>query len=153
KYDWPAVSIETTDQGDYFEVTTGELRLKIKKHPLSIQTYNQQGKLLSSGNIGPDQTTMSRAKDSVIVRRKLFSGEHFFGFGERMAFVDQRGRKLRLNVGRGSGPSHLVGAYNILEANYSPVPFFMSTRGYGIFFHTPYATQWDMGHTQSGQYS
>src|SRR5699024_3155400 len=43
--------------------------------------------------------------------------------------------------------------YNILEANYSPVPFFMSTRGYGIFFHTPYATQWDMGHTQSGQYS
>lgn len=153
KYDWPRVPLEVTDQGEYFEITTGELRLKIQKNPLSIRMYNSRGKLLSSGSIGPDQTAMSHAKDSVIVRRKLFPAEHFFGFGERMAFVDQRGKKIRLNVGRGSGPSHLVGAYNILEANYSPVPLFMSTRGYGIFFHTPYATQWDMGHSNSGQYS
>src|SRR5699024_3021926 len=84
---------------------------------------------------------------------KLFLGEHLFGFGERMDFIDRRGKKVKLNVGRGDAPSHLMGAYNIMEANYSPVPFFMSTRGYGIFFHTPYATQWDMGHSNAGSYS
>jgi alpha-glucosidase len=45
-----------------------------------------------------------------------------------------------------------VGAYNVLEANYSPIPFFMSTKGYGIFFHNSYPTTWDMGASNANAY-
>ncbi|MBO9657396.1 MAG: DUF5110 domain-containing protein, partial [Chitinophagaceae bacterium] len=84
---------------------------------------------------------------------QLFSDEHFFGFGERMDFLDRRSKKLNLDVGRGKGRPHIIGAYNILEANYSPIPFFMSTRGYGIFFHNAFPTEWDMGSSSSQTYS
>jgi alpha-glucosidase (family GH31 glycosyl hydrolase) len=83
----------------------------------------------------------------------LTADEHFFGFGERMDFLDRRGKKLKLNVGRGKGLPHIVGAYNILEANYSPIPFFMSTNGYGIFFHNAYPTEWNMGNERKNAYS
>lgn len=79
--------------------------------------------------------------------------EHFFGFGERMDFMDQRGRKVYLNVELGSGPRPAVGGKDILRANYCPVPFMMSTRGYGIFFHTAYPTEWNMGWDCSDSYS
>ena len=35
--------------------------------------------------------------------------EHFFGFGERMDFMDQRGRKIYLNVELGRGIKPAVG--------------------------------------------
>jgi len=67
--------------------------------------------------------------------------------------MDQLGKKLTLDVGRGTGREHETGAYNILEANYSPVPFFISTRGYGIFFHNASPSTWDMGYSSSKNYS
>lgn len=70
-----------------------------------------------------------------------------------MDFIDQLGKKLTLDVGRGTARDHEQGAYNILEANYSPVPFFMSTRGYGIFMHNSTPSTWDMGNTSSNSYS
>lgn len=79
--------------------------------------------------------------------------EHFFGFGERMDALDQRGRKIHLNVELGGGPKPAVGGKDILRANYCPVPFFMSTRGYAVFFHTAAKTDWDMGWTRSDRYS
>jgi alpha-glucosidase (family GH31 glycosyl hydrolase) len=152
KYDWPAVDFEATENDNHFEIETDRLILKIQKEPYSIQILNQDGKLLTSG-VASDSESMQKSGDSVSVRKKLYSGEHFFGFGERMDFIDQRGKKVELNVGRGTGRPHIIGAYNILEANYVPVPFFMSTRGYGIFMHTPYATEWDMGHSNPQKYS
>ena len=83
----------------------------------------------------------------------MMPDEHFFGFGERMDALDQRGRKIHLNVELGHGPKPAVGGKDILRANYCPVPFFMSTRGYGLFFHTAAKTDWDMGWTRSDRYS
>ncbi|CAN5920831.1 glycoside hydrolase family 31 protein [soil metagenome] len=96
---------------------------------------------------------MRQEGEAVQVGKQMAPDEHFFGFGERMDFLDQRNKKFRMNVGRGQGLPHHVGAYNVLEANYCPVPFFMSTRGYGIFFHTAYPTQWDMGFSDPTTYS
>ena len=66
---------------------------------------------------------------------------------------DQRGRKVYLNVELGRGIKPAVGGKDILRANYCPVPFMMSTKGYGLFFHTPFATEWNMGWDSSDYYS
>jgi alpha-D-xyloside xylohydrolase len=33
---------------------------------------------------------------------------------------------------------------------YKPVPFFMSSRGYGVFVHTSAAATFDLGHSYDG---
>lgn len=97
---------------------------------------------------------ISYAPDSTVnIKAILEADEHFFGFGERMDKLDQRGSLVKLNVGLGRGEKPAVGGKDILRANYCPVPFFMSTRGYGLFFHTGYATEWDMGWSDNNQYS
>src|SRR5207253_10460649 len=109
---------------------TSALVVSVNKTTFQIQVQTNDGKIISSETIagGGIQTV----GDTVRCVKTLSPDEHFFGFGERMDFLDRRGKELKLNVGRGKGLPHLIGAYNILEANYSPIPFFMSTNGYGI---------------------
>ena len=49
------------------------------------------------------------------------SDEHYVGFGERFDSVDQRGAQIDLRVVNGA----------VRDLAYKPVPFFMSTSGYG----------------------
>ncbi len=153
KYDWPRVDIKTSDEGDHFLLSTDQLSIHINKAPFSIRIYASDGQLLNSEVLNSGKGGMYKEDNSVMCLKKLMTGEHFFGFGERMDFLDRRGKKLKLNVGRGEGMPHIIGAYNILKANYCPVPFFMSTEGYGIFFHNAYPTTWDMGSADPTQYS
>ncbi len=148
-YQWPDVTAKVQELQDHFLISTAKLVIRLYKAPLRIEVFDPEGKLLSADTGG----SMLREAAEISVTKKLQADEHFFGFGERMDFLDRRSKNLRLNVGRGKGLPHAVGAYNILEANYCPVPFFMSTRGYGIFFHNSFATEWDMGAAQKDQYS
>ncbi|MET0570530.1 MAG: TIM-barrel domain-containing protein [Pedobacter agri] len=149
KYNWPKVAAKVEEKKDQFIISTAKILIKIYKTPFKIDVFDLQGKLLSAENNG----AISKSGTKVGVTKKLQDDEHFFGFGERMDFMDRRFKKVTLNVGRGKGLPHAIGAYNILEANYCPVPFFMSTKGYGIFFHNSFATEWDMGSSNKDQYS
>lgn len=148
-YNWSPQDIISSESRDHYLLQSSKIDVRVYKSPFRIDVYNKEGKLLSSeSNAGA-----FKEGESVGVKKNLLSDEHFFGFGERMDFIDQKSKKLKLNVGRGKGLPHAVGAYNILEANYSPVPFFMSTQGYGIFLHNSFATEWDMGASRDDQYS
>ncbi|WP_316807749.1 glycoside hydrolase family 31 protein [Pedobacter agri] len=149
KYNWPNVTAKVEEKKDQFIISTAKILIKIDKMPFKINVFDLKGKLLSAENNG----AISKSETKVGVTKKLQADEHFFGFGERMDFMDRRFKKVTLNVGRGKGLPHAIGAYNILEANYCPVPFFMSTKGYGIFFHNSFATEWDMGSSNKDQYS
>lgn len=147
RYDWPQVLFSEDETLESFTFSTSKLQVVIQKSPFSLVIYDDKGNLLSKG-LGHE-----REDEQVISKKVLHKDEHFFGFGERMDHLDRRGREVDLNVGRGEKRPHLIGAYNVLEANYSPVPFFMSTRGYGIFLHNSYATHWDMGSGSGDSYS
>lgn len=148
RYQWPSVETSSEEDASSFSLETSLIRIKINKAPFGISVFSRQGRLLSSDS----GTGMEKDGNAVMATKALAPDEHFFGFGERMDFIDQRNKKLTLNVGRGKGYPHAIGAYNILEANYSPVPFFMSTAGYAIFLHNSSQTEWDMGMTHPSQY-
>ncbi|AGA77836.1 glycoside hydrolase family 31 protein [Echinicola vietnamensis] len=137
--------VQTTQKEGTFVFDTGRLLVKVDEFSLNLAVYDTQGNLLSGEDVS-DVDGGAYQDDRVVGAIKtLQPDEHFFGFGERMDFLDRRGKEVDLNVGRGLGRPHIIGAYNVLEANYAPVPFFMSTKGYGIFFHNSYATHWDLG--------
>ncbi|PWG78976.1 glycoside hydrolase family 31 protein [Pararcticibacter amylolyticus] len=147
-YKWAAVGVNASEEPGCFLLKTEKLDIKVFKAPFYIEVYSKDGQLLST-----EQGLGAEKKgDTVSCAKVLMPDEHFFGFGERMDFIDRRSKKVNLNVGRGKGRPHMIGAYNILEANYSPVPFFMSTRGYGVFLHNSYATEWDMGSGSDDRY-
>jgi len=153
KYDWASVAVSSAETKDFFSWQTSSLKIRLYKSPLRLEVRNAEGKLLSTEVTTNKTGGSSKHADSVRCVKALGADEHFFGFGERMDFLDRRNKNLKLNVGRGTGMPHVIGAYNILEANYSPIPFFMSTNGYGIFFHNAYPTEWDMGAANNDEYS
>ncbi len=153
QYDWGSVAVSSSESRDFFTLQTSALKIKLYKSPLRLEVRNIEGKLLSSEIISAKISGALKQGDTVKCVKVLGADEHFFGFGERMDFLDRRNKNLKLNVGRGKGMPHIIGAYNILEANYSPISFFMSTNGYGIFFHNAFPTEWDMGAANNDSYS
>lgn len=154
RYDWDPVSMGIDSSNQVIEIKTNALKIIVRKFPVAIDVYTANGTLLSSeSNTKLGDNGSFKNGDTVICRKMMQPDEHFFGFGERMDFLDRRGQKVSLNVGRGEAHGHLMGAYNTLEANYCPITFFMSTKGYGIFFHNPYKTIWDMGASRPDAYS
>ena len=74
--------------------------------------------------------------------------EAFLGFGERFNRTDQRGRNVfswaeEGGVGRGEGvpPSDTNPFPNGEEMTYYPVPFFLSTAGYGFWLDTTWRSE------------
>ncbi len=92
----------------------------------------------------PETALPSFAEDSisfrltprgVLVRLPLVPDEHLFGMGLQLKSVDQTGKKRQLRVN--SDPMADTGD------SHAPVPFFLSTRGYGVFVDTArYANFW-----------
>ena len=148
RYQWEPVKVKSTQGKDYVQFSTDSLELKIFSNSWHIEIADKKGNLLFA-----EKSTENFKADSVVNTCRLAPDEHFFGFGERMDFMDQRGKKVYLNVELGRGTKPAVGGKNILKANYCPVPFFMSTKGYGIFFHNAFPTEWDMGWSDSQHYS
>ncbi|MBR5350218.1 MAG: DUF4968 domain-containing protein, partial [Prevotella sp.] len=149
KYDFDAVHCDWSKEGDAYVIKTSDMVIRIKPDPWLITMSNLQGKVLyqETDAVAAEE---GRGPSTTCV---LQPDEHFFGFGERMDQLDQRGQKIHLNVGLGSGPKPAVGGKDILRANYCPVPFFISSKGYALFFHNAAPTDWDMGWTHNDRYT
>jgi alpha-glucosidase len=150
RYNWDPIPFTLREKRSILQIETSDLVVKIDKKRFSAAFYSPEGIPINRDVVSDSLENMVEAPGCV---KELQPGEHFFGFGERMDFMDQLGKRLTLDVGRGTARDHETGAYNILEANYCPVPFFMSTRGYGIFFHNANPTTWDMGNSSPVTYS
>ncbi|OQD42021.1 alpha-glycosidase [Croceivirga radicis] len=146
---WPTAQTSFLENETFIELVTNAILIKITKSPFKISFLDTNRKtLLGEGNLARGGF---KSKEKVGFSKTLEAEEHFFGLGERMDVLDRKGTKTKLNVGRGQGLPHIVGAYNILEANYSPIPFLMSTKGYGLFFNTAYPTEWDLGYSDTSK--
>jgi sulfoquinovosidase len=83
---------------------------------------------------------------------RLPPDEHFFGLGEREASVDHRGRHYTCwteEGGLGGGEAAPPGPSNPTPngpgMTHVPIPFFISSRGYGLWLDTSYKTGFSFG--------
>lgn len=67
----------------------------------------------------------------------LAPDEHIYGLGEKFMPLDRRGQRIE------SWNYNTWGATN--ERAYKNIPFFVSSRGYGVFLNTTFKTTWDVG--------
>jgi alpha-D-xyloside xylohydrolase len=89
-----------------------------------------------------------RASDystSMSVVFSLSPDEKIFGCGESFTQFNKRGQKIVLWADDANGVQN--------ESIYKPIPFFMSSRGYGVFMHTSSPITCDFGKYYGGVYS
>jgi len=122
----------------------------IREAPWRLEIYDAQGKLLTQTIARQDNNeTYTPLLPFCYVRRssdysrsfsaafRLSPGEKIFGCGESFKGLDKRGQKLVLWTDDANGVQN--------ESQYKPIPFFMSSRGYGMFMHTSTPVTCDFG--------
>lgn len=130
-------------------------RVEVKEDPFQITVYDGSGKVLTSTNTpGENSGTYTPVLPFSYVRRasdysrsfnaafNLLPDEKIFGLGESFTQFNKRGSSVVLVTDDANGVQN--------ETMYKPVPFFMSSRGYGIFMHTSSPVTCDFGKYFSG---
>jgi alpha-glucosidase (family GH31 glycosyl hydrolase) len=89
----------------------------------------------------------------------LPADEHFFGLGEKLVTVDHRGQHYEcwveeggLGQGEGVKPGPGDPSPNGINMTHFPVPFYLSTRGYGLYIETTFRTGYSLGADDPGLY-
>jgi alpha-D-xyloside xylohydrolase len=127
----------------------------ILENPWHIQIRDANGRLLTETNHADDnRSTFTPVLPFSFVRRSsdysrsikaaftLSPDEKIFGCGESFTGLDKRGQKIVLWTRDANGIQN--------QTMYKPIPFFMSSRGYGMFMHTSTPITCDFGYSFSG---
>jgi alpha-D-xyloside xylohydrolase len=122
----------------------------VREFPWHVEFYDADGKLLTKTNHPTDnQGTYTPVNPFSFVRRasdysrsmnavfSLSPGEKIYGTGENFKGLNKRGQKVVLFIDDPNGVQN--------ETMYKPIPFFMSSRGYGMFMHTSSPITCDFG--------
>ncbi len=123
-------------------VTNGKWELQIGKSPLQFRLSDEAGNLLLAGydSLLPTLQWWIRQDGTIqdiVWNLKSPLDERFYGFGERYNSLEQRGNNLDCYV------------YNQYRdqgtRTYIPVPFFISSKGYGVWLDTPHYSVFHLG--------
>ena len=122
----------------------------ILENPWRIEFRDAQGRLLTKTNHKKDgQALLDPVLPFSFLRRSsdysrsvagvftLQPGEKLFGAGESFTRLDKRGQKVVLWTNDANGVE--------TDRMYKPIPFFLSSRGYGMSVHTSAPATFDFG--------
>jgi alpha-D-xyloside xylohydrolase len=130
-------------------------KLVLHKNAFQVELYDRSGKLLTATQSVQELKAMhSKAMPFSFMRRSsdysrsvaasfsLLPGEKIVGCGESFTALNKRGQKILLwTADAQSSASHQM---------YKPVPFFISSRGYGMFVHSSSPMSFDFGYRHDG---
>ncbi|WP_312444399.1 glycoside hydrolase family 31 protein [Lacrimispora sp.] len=132
-------------------LSTTEMSVHISFSPFRVTLKDKNGKLLTKTLNTTDsaclhndkmiplsfvQSYTTRSKQSAI-SFSLMPDEHFYGSGESFTRLDKTGQRLTLFTKDPHGSE--------TREMYKPIPFYMSSRGYGVFTHTSTPCVFDFG--------
>lgn len=138
------VRVLAEDDG-HLAVESAVLRLEAWLEPFRLELRRRDDLLLSTGT-GPEWLALpGKLPQAVRLSFDSPQGEGFYGFGERYNALNQRGRKMDVQ---------LFEQYkNQGERAYIPVPFFLSSLGYGFYLDTRRRALFDLAASQESQWS
>lgn len=134
-----------------YHILTKSLRLEINKQNGLKKIFNSSGELLNEDEKGYHWEYHHKSGNNIVLMsKKIQSGEHFYGLGDKTGHLDLRGRKLQL------WGSDTYAYDNTTDPLYKNIPFFISLhseKSYGIFFDNTFRTFFDFGEERGNVYS
>ncbi len=168
---FPPAQFQVNDAANQLQLATTQLRLELTKTPLRIAVFDCQGHLLARESAAPGMSAGAGAR----MQMEHSAEEHFFGLGEGIGTfnpaapfryfrfpefknisihgtqldqsvisLDQAGKRLFFCLGPNWAGQCMAPAV---------IPFFMSTRGYGIYLNEFRDSVFDLGCTRSNAWS
>lgn len=145
----------TKNNGRSITFTSAHGTLEIEKYPWRLVLRDKSGRVLSKTRVWSDNdSTQVKVPPFCFIKRgsdntrsispvwSLMPGEKIYGCGESPTALNKAGQKLNLFVTDPQGPE--------TGDMYKPVPFYMSSRGYGMFMHTGAPVTCDFGQSYIG---
>lgn len=158
------VDLSVADTDDELLVESGALRVRMGTDPWSFEVETPDGDPLFREQRGDtDAKDQPRADPLGFTEREvnnwplqvseagtsfvLSPDEHLFGIGEKFTDFDKRGQTINAWTTQPNGSE--------TEESYKNVPFYLSSRGYGLLVDTTNRVEFDLGDTStvSGQIS
>ena len=132
KQDSAYLPFEVTVHRDADEVTfdtaAAVLNLALGEDVISLELRTPNKVLIDGWEIDPGER---------VARIELQDRERIYGFGDKRAGIDQRGRRVDI-VNRDAFASES-------NQSYKSIPFYMSSAGYGLFFNNYRPSKYDIG--------
>ena len=134
--DYPPVDVAVAEHEDDVTLTSSAAAVRIvpTEDIISISVTAGDKTLVRSWDIRPARRAATLA---------LRSDEHIYGFGDKRAALDQRGHKVEM-LNRDAFASET-------NESYKSIPFYMSSAGYGLFFHNFFPAVFDIGSASQGR--
>jgi alpha-D-xyloside xylohydrolase len=149
----PGPAWEHEDHGGACTWRSAHGSLTVRRDPWAVELHDASGRLLtrtnhhseSPGVVNMNPVPLCHLRSTASFHRhiaasfKLSPNERLYGCGESFTRLDKRGQLLRLWT---------RDAYSAQTPTmYKPVPFLLSSRGYGLFVHTSSPVTFDLGGT------
>ena len=149
------VTIKESEQ--LFTLNSESISVRVDLNPFKITFYGPDDQMLLEQNYTATDVTgrstglpfgFSQVGGQRIAYHDTFTAEpdeHFYGFGEKFTSFDKRGQRLEM------WQYDAFGAHS--ERAYKNVPFFLSTRGYGLFVDSVTQINFDMANSCHATFS
>ncbi|MEV4944901.1 alpha-xylosidase [Streptomyces sp. NPDC053755] len=130
--------------GPVTELASGPLRLRLdRSRPWALEFTDADGRVLtSSGGKGTAFVTTGDGAHHMAVQLALAVGENVYGLGERFTPFVKNGQSVDIWQADGGTSS---------EQAYKNIPFYLSSRGYGVFVNHPGRVSFEVGSESVGQ--
>lgn len=135
--DYPPVPVTRSESAGQVVYATAQLTLKLDLRDSRTITAT----VISGGHTLIDQWIIQIQTPQMTVG--LWPGERIYGFGDKRAALDQRGQSVQI-INRDA-------LFSENNDSYKSIPFYMSSTGYGLFFHNFYKSTFDLGATDAGK--
>ena len=127
------MDVSVSEDGTSYEIFTGPLRVVVDKDPVCIRVYDAYQKMLVADIPG----TYRREGQHISCAKTLSRGESIFGLGEKGGLMDRRGEVF--TMWNSDKPCYCIDE----DPLYKSIPFFISSKGYGLFFDNSYRSTFD----------
>lgn len=146
-----ASAYTVTEDATDVRLTTSDLVVKVQKSPYRLSIYESDGTTLIVEGQDPaissnlrwltdGATTIAKVGDTFATP----SAERFWGFGERYNTLDHRGTDVDI---------YTYDQYlDHGQRTYLPIPFFVNSRGYGLYLDSTYYTRFDLATAANNRY-
>ncbi|WP_327267670.1 alpha-xylosidase [Streptomyces sp. NBC_01218] len=140
----PQAAVRTVREGPVAELTSGPLTLRLDQDgPWGLTFLDADGRRLTGADRkGTAFATTPDGSHHMIAQLALGVGENVYGLGERFTPFVKNGQVVDVWQADGGTSS---------EQAYKNIPFYLSSRGYGVFVNHPGKVAFEIGSESVGQ--